>query len=86
MALSAQIQPGSFEFALDRLVHNELDLSALDGRFRNDETDASAYGPRVMLKIVLLAYSRRSISSRPIEAACLHDMQFIAISGDAQPS
>ena len=86
VVLSEQIQPGSFEFALDHLIDNELDLSALDARFRNDETGASAYDPRVMLKIVLLAYSRGLISSRRIEAACLHNVQFIAISGDSQPS
>ena len=84
--LSEQIQPGSFEFALDHLIDHELDLSALDARFRNDETGASAYDPRVMLKIVLLAYSRGLISSRRIEAACLHNVQFIALSGDSQPS
>lgn len=39
-----------------------------------------------MLKIVLLGYSRGLISSRRIEAACLHNVQFIAISGDSQPS
>jgi len=86
VVLSEQIQPGSFEFALDHLVDHELDLSALDARFNNDETGASAYDPRVMLKIVLLAYSRGIVSSRGIEQACLHHIQFIAISGDAQPS
>jgi hypothetical protein len=49
--LSEQIQPGTFEFALDHLGDHELDLSALDVRFRNDETGASAYDSRVMLKI-----------------------------------
>ena len=86
VVLSEQIQPGTFEFALDHLVDHELDLSALDARFRNDETGASAYDPRVMLKIVLLGYSRGLVSSRRIEAACLHNVQFIALSGDSQPS
>ncbi|MBE0588981.1 MAG: transposase [Hydrogenophaga sp.] len=86
VVLSEQIQSGTFEFALDHLVDNELDLSALDARFCNDEAGASAYDPRVMLKIVLLAYSRGLISSRRIEAACLHNVQFIALSGDSQPS
>ena len=80
VVLSEQIQPGTFEFALDHLVDNELDLSALDERFRNDECGASAYDPRVMLKIVLLGYSRGLISSRRIEAACVHNVQFIALS------
>jgi hypothetical protein len=39
-----------------------------------------------MLKIVLLAYSQGLISSRTIEQACLRNVQFIAISGDSQPS
>jgi transposase len=86
VVLSEQIQPGTFEFALDHLVDNELNLSALDERFRNDECGASAYDPRVMLKIVLLGYSRGLISSRRIEAACMHNVQFIALSGDSQPS
>ena len=86
VVLSEQIVPGSFAFALDYLVDNELDLSALDAKFRNDETGASAYDPRVMLKIVLLAYSQGMISSRSIEQACARNVQFIAISGDSQPS
>ncbi|MBK9571295.1 MAG: IS1182 family transposase [Rhodoferax sp.] len=86
VVLSEQIQSGTFEFALDHLVDHELNLDALDVRFNNDEVGASAYDPRVMLKIVLLAYSRGLISSRRIEHACLHHVQFIAISGDSQPS
>ena len=84
--LHEQIQPGSFEFALDHLVDHELDLSALDARFNNDEVGASAYDPRVMLKIVLLAYSRGLISSRKIEQACEQNVLFMAISGDGRPS
>lgn len=86
VVLSEQIVPGSFAFALDYLVDNELDLKALDARFKNDEVGASAYDPRVMLKIVLLAYSQGLISSRAIEQACQRNVQFIAISGDSQPS
>jgi transposase len=84
--LHEQIQPGTFEFALDHLVDHELDLSALDARFNNDEVGASAYDPRVMLKIVLLAYSRGLISSRKIEQACEQNVLFMALSGDSRPS
>lgn len=86
VVLADQVHPGTFEFALDHLVDNELDLSALDARFRNDETGASAYDPRVMLKIVLLAYSRGLVSSRRIEQACRQNVLFMALSGDSQPS
>ncbi len=86
VVLAEQIQPGTFEFALDHLVDHELDLSTLDAKFNNDETGAPAYDPRVMLKIVLLAYSRGLISSRKIEQACAQNVLFIALSGDSQPS
>lgn len=86
VVLSEQLVPGSLAFALNYLVDEELDLSALDARFRNDEVGASAYDPRVLLKIVLLGYSRGVVSSRQLERACEHDIQFMAISGDSHPS
>jgi transposase len=86
VVLSEQIVPGSFAFALDYLVDNELDLTAMDAKFKNDAVGASAYDPRVMLKIVLLAYSQGLISSRAIEQICQRNVQFIAIGGDSQPS
>ena len=86
VVLAEQIQPGTFEFTLDYLVDSELDLSALDARFRNDATGASAYDPRVMLKIVLLGYARGLVSSRSIERACRQNVQFMAMSGDSAPS
>ena len=42
VVLSEQIVPGSFAFALNYLVDHELDLQALDARFKNDTTGASA--------------------------------------------
>ena len=36
---SQQLQPGTFEFALNHLV-DEMDLSVFDDRFRNEETGA----------------------------------------------
>jgi transposase len=36
----------------------------------------------VLLKVVLLAYSRGLISSRAIERACRENVLFMAISGD----
>jgi transposase len=86
LSLEDQIQPGTFEFALNQLVDEELDFAPLDAKFKNDETGASAYDPRTMFKIVLLAYSRGVISSRSIEQACSQNVMFMAISGDVQPS
>lgn len=81
-----QVQPGTFEFALCHLVDTALDLSAFHARYANDEVGASAYDPAVLLKIVLLAYSRGIASSRRMEAACRENVLFMAVSGDAAPS
>ena len=83
--LTRQLIPGTFEYALHHLLDHEIDLSDIESRYDNDECGASAYEPRVLLKIVLLAYSRGIVSSRGIEAACRHNVLFMAISGDSQP-
>jgi hypothetical protein len=80
-----QVQPGSFEYALCYLVDHELDLSAFHARYKNDDEGAPAFNPAVLIKIVLLAYSRGIVSSRRIEAACRENVLFIAVSGDSQP-
>jgi transposase len=67
------------------LVDTEIDLSGIEKRYVNDETGAPAYDPAVMLKIVLLAYSRGVISSRSIERLCRENVLFMAISGDSSP-
>ena len=85
VVLDAQLMPGSFEYALDYLIDNELDLAGLHSRYNNDATGAPAYDPAVMLKIVLLAYSRGMVSSRMIERACRENVLFMAISGDSAP-
>jgi len=82
--LKSQLQSGTFEFALNQIV-DEMDLSIFDGRFKNDEVGAPAYDPRVMLKIVLFAYSRGIVSSREIERACRENVVFMALSADSHP-
>ncbi len=85
IVLDAQLMTGSFEYALDYPIDNEFDLSGVAARYRNDETGAPAYDPAVMLKIVLLAYSRGMVSSRAIERQCREIVLFMAISGDSAP-
>jgi len=85
IVLDAQLMTGSFEYALDYLIDHEMDLSGLAKRYANDETGAPAYDPAVMLKIVLLAYSRGIVSSRAIERLCRENVLFMAISGDSAP-
>jgi transposase len=81
-----QILPGSFEYALNYVVDNKVDFALLDGRRHNDEVGAPAYNPRVMLKIVLYAYSRGIISSREIAAACQENVVMMALSANTRPN
>jgi transposase len=83
--LEAQLLPGTLEHALNHLLDHEIDLSGFDARFNNDVTGASAYPPAMLLKVVLLAYSRGIVSSRGIERACREHVTFIALSGDSCP-
>ena len=46
--LEAQLLPGTFEHALNHLLDREIDLSAFDARFSNDEVGASAYPPAML--------------------------------------
>ncbi len=50
-----QLQKGTFEFAVNYLIDNELELSELDRRYKNDDGGAPAYDPRILLKVILLA-------------------------------
>jgi transposase len=80
-----QILPGTFEFALNYIIDNELDLSIFENRYRNDITGAKAYDPSILLKVILYAYSRGIISSRSIARACEENVIFMALSADTHP-
>ena len=82
---SRQILPGSFEYALCYVIDHEMDRSEFDHRFRNDAGGAPAYAPALILKIVLLAYSRGLVSSRAIESACQQNVLLMAVCGGVTP-
>jgi transposase len=77
--------PGTLEFAIHTLVEKRLDMSVFECKYRNDETGRAAYDPKVLLKVVLLAYSRGLISSRKIEQACRENVVFMALACGQQP-
>ena len=80
-----QIQPGTFEYTLNYLIDNELDLSIFDERFCNDITGAPAYDPRILLKVILFAYSRGITSSRKMAKCCEENVVFMALSANSKP-
>ena len=83
--LEDQLMPGTLEFVIHTLIENRLDMSIFDDRYKNDETGRHAYDPKILLKVVLLAYSRGLTSSRPIERACKENVTFMALSCDTRP-
>jgi transposase len=82
---SKQILSGTFEYTLNYLIDNELDLSIFDKKYKNDDTGAPAYDPAILLKIVLYGYSKGIVSSRKIAQCCRENIIFMALSADTRP-
>ena len=80
ISLQDQLVPGTLEHTISVLVDKHLDLSVFDARYNNDQTGAPAIHPKILLKVILLAYARGMISSRQIERACQENIIFIALS------
>ncbi len=80
-----QIMPGTLEHTINYLVEERIDISPLEARFCNEGTGAPAYDPKILLKIVLLAYSRGVISSRRIERLCRENIVFKALTAGTEP-
>jgi transposase len=65
-----QLQPGTFEHAVHFLIDTKLDLSIFYPKFKNNDGGRPAYDPAILLKIILLAYSKGITSSREIQWCC----------------
>ena len=75
-----QLVPGSLEETIHKLVETRMDTAIFDQNYKNDETGCTAYDPKVLLKIILYAYSRGFTTSREIERACRENVMFMALS------
>lgn len=80
-----QLQPGTFEFTLHKLIDHHIDLSVFHEQYQNDTGGRSAYDPAILLKIILFAYSKGITSSREIQWQCEHNIVFKALSCDTVP-
>jgi transposase len=85
VSLEAQMMPGTLEFAIHALLEGRMDMSVFDIKYQNDDTGRRAYDPKILLKVVLLAYSRGLVSSRQIERACCENVIFMAMSCNQRP-
>lgn len=80
-----QFLEGSLEYALHHLVEERIAESWFEELYANDEFGRPAYSPKLLLKVILLGYSRGIIGSRKLEQACRENVTFIAISCGIRP-
>lgn len=85
VSFECQILPGTFEYTLSYLIEHELDTTCFHKHFRNDTTGRLAYDPALLLKVILLAYSRGITSSRKMAQLCRENILFMALSAHTQP-
>ena len=85
ISLQDQLEPGTLEHTIHELVEHHLDLSVFESRYQNDNSGARAIDPKLLLKVILFAYSRGMISSRQIERACGENILCMALSGGYRP-
>jgi transposase len=85
VSLKDQLADGTIEFAIHTLVEEILDMTRFDSKFKNDETGCKAYNPKILLKIILLAYARGIVHSRKIERECKRNVTFMALSCGQAP-
>lgn len=83
--LGKQIEPGTLEYTINELIEERVYYDLFEDKYKNEETGRKAYDPKMLLKVILLAYSRGILSSRRIEAACQENITFMALSGCQEP-
>jgi len=77
--LQEQLLPGTLEHAINYLIDNRIEVSRFEDKYHNDVTGQKAYDPRLLLKVVLYAYSQGILSSRKMEKACKTNIVFMAL-------
>jgi len=85
ISLEKQIVEGTLEHTIHYMVERKMNTALFEDRFKNDDTGSPAYHPKVLLKVILLGYSRGLVSSREIEKACRENVVFMALAGEQHP-
>ena len=75
----------TFEYCLYVLLEREAMLSAFEACYKNDHGGRPAYEPKLLLRVILYAYSRGITSSRVIASLCRTDLKFMALAGGDTP-
>ena len=85
VSLKNQLIEGTIEHCINDVVENKIDVSVFNTKYNNDNTGSPAYDPKILLKVILFAYSRGIIGSRRIERACQENIVFMALSCGMAP-
>lgn len=80
--LEELIQGNRLVRVVNRVIDG-LDLEPILKQYKGGET--SSYHPRMMLKVLVYAYTQRINSSRQISKALQENVNFMWISGDKRP-
>jgi len=83
--LKEQLSPGTFEYMLDDLIGKEIDISAFDKNYKNDETGAKAISPAILIKLIIYGYSKGIKSSRGLSELCGRNIIAKALSEGMEP-
>ncbi len=85
VSLEDQLVPGTLEYAIHHLLEERINTDIFHDKYKNDTTGRTAYEPKMLLKVVLLGYSRGIMSSRKLERACKENVVFMALSCGQKP-
>jgi len=85
VSLEEQLLPGTLEYVIHHIIEYRFDISSFNKRFSNDKAGRPAFNPKILLKIILLGYSRGIVSSRPLERACRENIIFMALTCGQEP-
>ena len=83
--LNNQLLPGTFEYMLNNLIGNEIDISIFDNNYSNDKTGTTAIPPSVLIKLIIYSYSKGIKSSRAIEELSKNNITAKALAKDIEP-
>jgi transposase len=85
LRLSDRIVEGTLAATIQYMVDTKIDMSIFDQKLHNDMTGRPAYNPRVLLKLILFAYSNGINSSRRIHDFAEHNVQAMALCENETP-
>jgi transposase len=60
--LNEQIVDGTLPATIQYMIDQKIDMSSFEQYAKNDKTGRPAYNPRVLLKLILFAYSNALLS------------------------